>query len=107
VAGRVFVVMRMLVIMRVRVMMVLVVLVMRVLVRCVGVMAADEYAGLARGDAAAVYGIKDKGCAEVERRGGLLKQCRRDAGVDQGAEQHVSAEAGEAFEITNAHDDSF
>jgi hypothetical protein len=59
--------------------------------------------GLARADATAVYGVEDKGCAEVEKGGGLLQERGRDASVDEGAEQHVSTEPGEAFKITNAH----
>jgi hypothetical protein len=35
----------------------------------------------------------------------LLEERGRDASVDQGAEQHVSTEPGEAFEIANTHDD--
>ena len=87
---------------------VIVVVVMAVvIVGRVGILAVDEDAGFARCDAASIYGIEDEGCAEMEGRGGLLEESGGDAGVDQGAEEHVSAEAGEAFEITNAHDDSF
>ena len=90
--------------MRMIVMMVVIVF-MRVgmIVGRVGFVAIDQHASLARADAAAIYGIKGEGCAEVERGGGLLEERGRDAGVDQGAEEHVSAEAGEAFEIANAH----
>ena len=76
---------------------------MGMIVLRVGILAADQHARLARADAAAIYGIKDEGCAEVERRGGLLQERGRDASVDEGAEQHVSTEPGEAFEIANAH----
>jgi hypothetical protein len=33
----------------------------------------------------------------------LLEEFGRDAGVEQGAEEHVTAEAGKAFEIANTH----
>jgi hypothetical protein len=33
----------------------------------------------------------------------LLKKRRRDTGVDESAEEHVSAEAGKAFEIADTH----
>jgi hypothetical protein len=74
------------------------------IVRRVGFVAVDKYARLACADAAAIYGIEDEGCAEIEGRGGLLEERGRDAGFDQGAEQHVSTEPGEAFEIANTHD---
>ncbi len=69
----------------------------------VGVLAADQHASFARGDAAAVDGIKDERCAKVECCGGLLKKRRRDTGVDESAEEHVTAEAGKAFEIADTH----
>ncbi len=75
----------------------------RMIVRRVGFPAVNHYAGFARADAAAVYGFKGERCAEIERRGGLLQQRGRDAGADEGAEQHVSTDAGEAFEIADAH----
>ena len=89
-AGGVLVVVRML-------MLVIVWMRMVIFLRRIGVMAFDQYARLARADAAAIDGFKDQSYAEVERRGRLLKQRRRDASVDQSAEQHVTAETGEAF----------
>jgi hypothetical protein len=74
-----------------------------VIVRCVGFVTVDQHARFAGADAAAVYRIEDEDCAEIEGRGRLLKERNGDAGVDQGAEEHVTAEAGEAFEIANAH----
>lgn len=41
--------------------------------------------------------------AHIERRGRLGKQFERDSRVDQGAEQHIAAYAGKAFEIANTH----
>jgi hypothetical protein len=96
---RVFVVMRVFVIM----MMVIVIMIARMIVRRVGVVAIHQHARFSRADAASVYGIKDECCAEAEGRGGLLEERGRDASVDQGAEEHVSTEPGEAFEIANAH----
>ncbi len=86
--------------MRVIVMMMIVV---AMIVRRVGFVAVDQHMGFARADAAAIYGIEREGCAEIERRGGLLEERGGDASIDQGAEQHVSADAGEAFEIADAH----
>ena len=119
-----FVVMRMSVVVRVWVIVMMVIMIVRVgvgmvvrgvvivvvavvVVGRVGILAIDENTGFARCDAASIYGIEDEGCAEMEGRGGLLEESGGDAGVDQGAQEHVSAEASEAFEITNAHDDSF
>jgi hypothetical protein len=111
----VFAIVRMFVIMRVRMTVIMIVrvgMVVRrvgilavVIVGRVGFLTADEDAGLACADAAAIYGFKGEGCAEIEGGGGLLEERGRDACVDDGAEEHVSAEAGEAFEIANAHDD--
>ena len=70
----------------------------------VGIIAADQHARFSRADAAAIYGVEDEGRAEIEGRGGLLEERGRDASVDQGTEQHVTAEPGKAFEIANAHD---
>ena len=41
--------------------------------------------------------------ADVERRGGFLKQFERDAGIDQRAQQHVAADAGKTLEVANSH----
>ncbi len=91
--------------MRMIVMMMVVIMRVGMIARRVGFVAVDPHMSFARADAAAVYRIEGEGCAEIERGSGLLKKFRRDAGVDQGAEEHVTAEAGEAFEIANAHDD--
>jgi hypothetical protein len=96
---RVFVVMRMFVIM----MMVIVIMIVRMIVRRVRVVAIHQHARFARADAASIYGIEDECSAEAEGRGGLLEERGRDASIDEGTEQHVSTEAGEAFEIANAH----
>ena len=69
----------------------------------VGVAAVHQHARLASGDAAAVRDLKDQLGAQAESGGGLLQQIGRDAGVNQRAQQHVSADAGKTFEIANAH----
>jgi hypothetical protein len=104
-AGRGFVIVRVFVMMVLVIMEGLFIMIMRVgmIVRRVGFMAVDEHAGLARADAAAIDGFKDQGCAQVERRRRLLEQRGRDTGADEGAEQHVPAQAGEAFEIADTH----
>jgi hypothetical protein len=87
---------------RVRMMMV-VIMRMSMTTGRIGFVAADQHMSFAGADAAAVYGIEAEGCAEVERGRGLLEEFGSDASVDQGAEEHVSADAGKAFEIANAH----
>jgi hypothetical protein len=79
--------------------------IVRVLVLCgsVGVMAIDQHAGLARGDAAAIGGFEAQCGAEAERGGGLFKECRRDSGFDQRSEEHVTTDAGKTFQISNPH----
>src|ERR1017187_5045690 len=39
----------------------------------------------------------------VERRGGLSQAGEGDAGIDQGTEEHVAANAGKTFKISNTH----
>jgi hypothetical protein len=85
------------------IMMVIVIVTVRMIVRHVGLVAIHQHAHFSRADAASVNGIKDESRAEAEGRGGLLEERGRDASVDEGAEQHVSTEPGEAFEIANAH----
>src|SRR6476646_9965851 len=70
---------------------------------CVSVMAFDQHARFARAAAAAIYGFKDESCTEVEGCGRFLEQRGGDAGGGQGAEQHVTAQTGEAFEIADTH----
>jgi hypothetical protein len=84
-------------------MLVIVIMLMGMIMGRIGFAAVDQHMGFARADATAVYRIKGEGCAEVERGGGLLEQFGSDAGGDQGAEEHITAEAGKAFEIANAH----
>jgi hypothetical protein len=76
---------------------------MGMIVSRIRVLSIHQHAGFLRRDAAAIYGLEDKGCAEVERGGGLLQEFRRGAGADERAQEHVSAETGKAFEMANAH----
>ena len=69
----------------------------------IGFLSIDEYTSFARGDVAAVDGIKDERCAKIECCSGLLEKRRRNTGIDESAEKHVSAEAGKAFEIADTH----
>jgi hypothetical protein len=41
--------------------------------------------------------------ANVESRNRVLKNREGNASIDEGAEKHVAADAGEAFEISNSH----
>ena len=41
--------------------------------------------------------------SDIEHPGRLLQQLTVDASVDQRAEEHVSADAGEAFEVSDTH----
>jgi hypothetical protein len=73
------------------------------LLRRVGVLSADENAGLTGCNAAAIDGFKGERRAQPQGRGGLFEQRGGDTRIDQGAEQHVSADAGKTFEIANTH----
>ncbi len=55
------------------------------------------------GDAAAVDLFDFEGRAEVEGGGGVVEDLRVEAGVDEGSEEHVATDAGEAVEVGDAH----
>ena len=66
-------------------------------------LAIDEHVYLDGADAAAVDGVNLKLSTDGEGRGGLPQQVRRDAGIEERAEQHVAADAGKAFEVSDSH----
>ena len=55
------------------------------------------------GDAAAVYLFDLEGGSEVEGGGGIVEDLRVEAGVEEGSEEHVTTDAGEAVEVGDAH----
>lgn len=57
------------------------------------------------GNSAAHHLAYFKTSAHLESGCGLLKQGKRNACVDQRAEQHVPADTGKAFQIANSHRD--
>ena len=58
---------------------------------------------LCGGDSAAVNFFYLEGGIEIQGGGGLVKDCGIEAGVDEGSEEHVTTDAGEAVEIGDAH----
>src|SRR6266702_6885764 len=58
---------------------------------------------LCGGDSAAVYLFYLEGGVEVQGGGGLVQDGGIEAGVDEGSEEHVAADAGEAVEVGDAH----
>lgn len=67
----------------------------------VGCMRYDVY--LCRADAATVCARDRQFRADVERGDGLLQERGIHAGIDERAEEHVAADAGEALEKRDAH----
>ena len=65
---------------------------------------AIEDEDLGGGDAAAVDLFDLERSAEVERGDGVVEDLRGDSGVEQSAEEHVSADAGKAVEVGDAHE---
>ena len=57
------------------------------------------------GDSAAVDLFDLEAGVEVQGRCGLVEDGGIDAGVNEGSEKHVTADAGEAVEIGDAHGD--
>ena len=55
------------------------------------------------GDAASHHFAHFKTGAYVQRDGGLREGVEGNAGVNQCAEQHVAANAGKTFQISNTH----
>ena len=59
---------------------------------------------LGAGDAAAVYFFDLERGVEVQGGGGVVEDLRVDSGVDEGSEEHVATDAGEAVEVGDAHE---
>ena len=55
------------------------------------------------GDSAAVDLFDLEGGVEIQGGGGLVEDGGVEAGVDEGSEEHVAADAGEAVEVGDAH----
>src|ERR1700690_3592599 len=62
-----------------------------------------DHIDFGRGDAAAVYFRNFQARANVQGGYGFFEKSGRDSGVDEGSEEHVAADAGEAVEVGNAH----
>jgi hypothetical protein len=69
----------------------------------VGEVVAEHDVDFGAGDAAAVDFFDLESGAEVEGCGGVVEDLGVDSGVDEGAEEHVAADAGEAVEIGDTH----
>src|SRR5271168_5005430 len=54
-------------------------------------------------DSAAVYLFDLEGCVEIECGYGFVEDLWVDSGVDEGSEEHVAADAGEAVEVGDTH----
>jgi hypothetical protein len=78
---------------------------------CVGVVRMGVFGGVAafedidlgRGDPAAIGLLDGEGRVKFECGDGLMEDFWGDAGVDQCAEKHISADAGEAVKIGDTH----
>lgn len=93
---RVSVLVRMLVFMWMGVIVSMSVLMCADMFRGLGRSIPDQHIHLGGADAAAVHLRDLEPGAETERGRGFLKQRRRYAGIEQGAQQHVAADAGKA-----------
>src|SRR5271166_4485096 len=54
-------------------------------------------------DASPIHTGKLQGRSDVQVGDGLLEQLERNSGVEQRAQEHVAADAGETIEIGNTH----
>lgn len=67
-----------------------------VLVRVIvsgGGLIGDDYVDFGCAQAASGHLVCFETCADVEGSGGFLKKTERNAGIDEGAEEHVAANA--------------
>src|SRR5882757_1051993 len=55
------------------------------------------------GDSAAIDLFYLEAGVEIEGEGGLVEDRGIEAGVDEGSEEHVTTDAGEAVEVGDAH----
>lgn len=99
----VFVSVLMLVIMRVRVLMRMVVGVRVLVLMIVVVNFIGDYIDLGPGESPAHYLAALETGADVQGCRGVLQKRERNARIDQGAEEHVAGDAGEAVEVRNSH----
>lgn len=58
---------------------------------------------LGGGDSAAVYFFDLEGCVEVQGGYGVVEDLWVDSGVEEGSEEHVATDAGEAVEVSDTH----
>ncbi len=58
---------------------------------------------LGAGDAAAVDLFDLEGGVEVQGGGCVVEYLRVEAGVDEGSEEHIATDTGEAVEVGDAH----
>lgn len=73
--------------------------------RCAfGQVCAVEDVDFGGGDSAAVYFFDFEGRAEIEGGGGFVEDLGVYSGVDEGSEEHVATDAGEAVQIGDAHE---
>ncbi len=80
------------------------VLVLLVLWRGFGEAAVIEDMDLGGSDAGAIDFFDLEGGAEVKRRHSVVQDLRIEACVEEGTEEHVAGDAGEAVEVGEAHD---
>jgi hypothetical protein len=85
-------------------MMILRMIVMTMAMFCIfGELAANFHADLCRANPAPIDWTHRKLSPKAERFGRIPQEFHRDARIDECAEQHISANTGKAFQISNAH----
>jgi hypothetical protein len=73
---------------------------------CLGRLLPLKYMHLGRRDAAAIHLLNPQGGIKRQRRHGILKSARRDADIEQGAQEHVSGDTGKTIKIDSMHEKS-
>ena len=57
-----------------------------------------------RGDAAAIHLFDSERRSDIQGVDGIVKHLWRQTGVEQSAEEHISADAGKAVKVGDAHE---
>ena len=71
---------------------------------CLYILVFDDDIDLGSSQPATTDLVHLKACTDIERRSRLFKQRKRHARIHKRAKQHVAADAGEAFQISDSHE---
>ena len=71
---------------------------------CFGANSIDQHFNPGGGDAAAIHTSGAQFGADIQSRNRALQKLKRNAGMDERAQQHVAADSGKALKVGYAHE---